>query len=86
MEVTVAIPDELAELAVLQAKMRGIPLEAYLRDLIEQAAPKPYDSASRTRTVGEFQRWLEEYTRYSEKMPLLSDRAISRDAIYEDGN
>ncbi len=77
MQVTLDIPDEVAA----QAKARGIPLDAYVLGLVEQAAPKP---AQRKRTVEEFHAWLEEFTQYSDKMPLLSDEAISREAIYED--
>lgn len=77
MQVTLTIPDDLAA----QAKERGIPLDAYVLGLIEQAAPSPL---KRERTVEEFHAWLEEFTQYSAKMPLLSGEAISRGAIYED--
>lgn len=80
MQVTLTIPDEL----VAQAKARGIPVEVYLRDLLEQAAPKELGSPARNRTVEEFHAWLEEFTQYSDKMPLLSDEAISRETIYDD--
>jgi hypothetical protein len=77
MQVTLTIPDELAA----QAKDRGVPLDVYVLGLIGQASPQP---AKRKRTVEEFHAWLEEFTQYSAKMPLLSDEAISRQAIYED--
>ena len=77
MQVTLTIPDELAA----QAKDRGIPLDVYVLGLIEQAAPQPH---KRKRTAEEFHAWLGEFTQYTEKMPLLSDEAISREAIYED--
>ena len=79
-QVTLTIPNELAA----QANARGVPLEVYVQDLIDQATPKAPDSSTRRRTVGEFHAWLEEFTQYSGKMPLLSDEAISREVIYED--
>ncbi len=77
MQVTLTIPDEVAA----QARDRGVPLDEYVLGLIEQAVPHP---AKRKRTVEEFHAWLEEYTQYSEKMPVLPDEALSREAIYDD--
>jgi hypothetical protein len=80
MQVTLTISDELAA----QANARGVPLEVYVQNLIVQAAPKALDSSTRRRTFGEFHAWLEEFTQYSSKMPILSDQAISRETIYQD--
>ena len=77
MQVTLEIPDKVAA----QASAQGVPLDVYVLGLIEQAAPQP---AKRKRTVEEFHAWLEEFTQYSDKLPLLSDEAISREAIYDD--
>ena len=55
-----------------------------MQDLISQATPKSPDSSARRRTVREFHSWLEEFTQYSDSMPLLSDEAISRETIYRD--
>jgi hypothetical protein len=49
--------------------------------LIEQAVPHP---GKRKRTVEEFHAWLGEFTQYSEKLPVLPDEALSREAIYDD--
>ena len=77
MQVTLTIPDEVAA----QARERGVPLDAYVLGLIEQAVPHP---AKQKRTVEEFHAWLKEFTQYSGKMPVLPDEALSREAIYED--
>jgi hypothetical protein len=77
MQVTLTIPDEVAA----QARVQGVPLDVYVLGLIEQAAPQQH---KRKRTVEDFHVWLNEFTQYSAKLPLLSDEAISRDAIYED--
>ena len=79
MKVTLTISDELAA----QAKARGVPVEVYVQSLIEQAAGKPQPQP-RKHTPEEWAAWFEEFAQFSHKMPVLSDEAISRDAIYED--
>jgi post-segregation antitoxin (ccd killing protein) len=76
-QVTLTIPDEVAA----QARDRGVPLDEYVLGLIEQAVPH---SVKRKRTLEEFHAWLEEFTQYSEKMPVLPNEALSREAIYDD--
>jgi len=77
MQVTLSIPDEVAA----QARDRGVPVDEYVLGLVQQAVPHP---AERKRTVEEFHAWLEEFTQYSDKMPALSDNALSRETIYDD--
>ena len=77
-QVSLEIPDELAA----QAKAQGIPVERYVQDLLQRAVPRAAPP-ERKRTVEEFHAWLEEFAQFSDKIPVLSDEAISREAIYE---
>ena len=77
-------PDVEAGLFAL-ARAKGLPLDLYVRSLLKQFAA----STSNAETTPEqrasaFEQWIESLP----EMPVLSDEAMSRDAIYrrDDGS
>ncbi len=79
MVVTVNIPDELA----VQAKARGLSLEAYVQEILaQQLAAHPVE-ARRVRTPEEIRAWLDSLAQFSDKIPSLPE-TISREWIYQD--
>lgn len=78
MQVTIKVPEELAE----QAKARGVPLTTYVEDLLaEQAADNPPQTGLRTRDA--IRGWLDSIAQFSDKIPELP-ATISRDWIYQE--
>jgi hypothetical protein len=78
MEIRVNVPDELAT----QAQARGVPVEAYIEELLAQqviAAP----TVARQRTPEQIRVWLDSLAQFSDKIPPLPD-TISREWIYQD--
>jgi hypothetical protein len=77
-------PDVEAHLASL-ARARGLPLESYLRGLLEQFAP-PAGSAEVTpeQKAAAFEQWADSFP----ETPVLSDEAMSRESMYsrDDGS
>ncbi len=77
-------PDVEAGLAAL-ARARGLPLDAYLRALLEHfAAPAGNSATSPEHKAAAFEQWVESFP----ETPVLSDEALNRDAIYrsDDGH
>ncbi len=85
MTVTLELSPELeAGLAAL-AHARGMPLEAYLRAVLEQlASPGAGASMTSEQRAAGFEQWVDSFP----ETPVLSDGALSRDAIYrrDDGS
>jgi post-segregation antitoxin (ccd killing protein) len=79
MEVIVKIPDELAA----QAKARGLPVEAYVEEILAQQLRTQASGNQRPRTPEEIRAWLDSLARFSDKTPPLPD-TISREWIYQD--
>jgi post-segregation antitoxin (ccd killing protein) len=79
MEVIVKIPDELAA----QAKARGLPVEAYVEEILAQQLRTQASGNQRPRTSEEIRAWLDSLARFSDKIPPLPD-TISREWIYQD--
>jgi hypothetical protein len=78
MEIRVNVPDELA----LQAQARGVPLEAYVEELLaQQVAGTPAER--QLRTPEQIRAWLDSLAQFSDKIPPLPD-TISREWIYQD--
>ena len=80
MEITVTIPDEVAE----QAKARGLTPESYVEELVTEqgAAPKPLRTREQRRA--DMARFIEEISKNSEEIPLLPDEAFTRESFYSD--
>lgn len=79
MEISVKIPDELAE----QAKARGLRVEDYVQELLAQQLEAHRENSSFPRTEAEVRVWLSSMTQFSEKIPPLPE-TISRDWIYQE--
>jgi len=75
MEITVKVPDKIAE----QAKARGMQVEAYVEDILAQRAA----AAEHPRTPAQIRAWLDSLAQFSDKIPPLPE-TISREWIYQD--
>jgi hypothetical protein len=78
MEITVKVPDEIAE----QAKARGMQVEAYVEDILAQRPAAP-PLAEHPRSPAEIRAWLDSLAQFSDKIPPLP-KTISREWIYQD--
>lgn len=75
--VRIKIPDQVAA----RAKARGISVEAYIQEILEQQVTDI--SQSRLRTPDEIRAWLDALAQFSDKIPPLPD-VISHDWLYQD--
>jgi hypothetical protein len=85
MQVTLDIPDKLAA----QAAARGVPVESYVRGILEQAAivmpeAPPPGPPRRKRTREELAIFFEEFAQFSDQIPDLSGKTFDREMIYQD--
>jgi hypothetical protein len=79
MVIRVNVPDELAE----QARMRGMPVETYVEELLVRQAAAGSAGAARPRTPEQIRAWLDALAQFSDKIPPLPE-TISREWIYQD--
>jgi len=79
MVVTVNIPDELAA----QARARGLSLEVFVQEILEQQLAVPMLETRPPRAPEEIRAWLDSLAQFSDNIPALPD-AISREWIYQD--
>ena len=79
MQITVTIPDELAA----QAQARGIPVEAYVQSLVEEAGRK-FSSSHPPRTPEQIEAFFEAMAEGSLKLPPLPTESFTRESFYED--
>jgi len=79
MEVTLKIPEEIAE----RAKARGMAVEAYVEELLAQQVNGESSENRRVRTPAEIRAWLDSLAQFSDKIPPLP-KIISREWIYQD--
>jgi hypothetical protein len=80
MQITVTISDEFAE----HVKARGLTPEGYVENLIaEQAAAPPLAQDTATR-LADFERFFKEMAANSDKIPVLSEEALTRESFYQD--
>ena len=82
MTITVRLEPELEERLLAQARAQGLPLDVYLRTVIEQAAvlEGPPDVSP-----DEFDAALDALAEGSEHLPVLPPEAYRRESIYGDG-
>jgi post-segregation antitoxin (ccd killing protein) len=78
MEIRVKVPDELAT----QAQARGVPVEAYVEQLLAQQVTMS-SGTMQARTPEQVRAWLDSLAQFSEKIPSLPE-IISREWIYQD--
>ncbi len=76
MQISVTIPDQLAA----QAESRGVPVEAYVSELLEQAA-KP-DAVIPLRSREEIEAFFAAMAEGSESLSLLPTESFTRRSFY----
>jgi hypothetical protein len=94
MRIQVNVPDELAT----QARARGVPVEAFVEELLAQATEFSADASAeeplvpkkaelfmgdKPRTPEQVRAWLNALAQFSDKIPPLPE-TISREWIYQD--
>jgi len=79
MVIRVKVPDELAA----QARMRGVPLEEYVEELLNQQVARRSAGMELPRTPEQVRTWLDSLAQFSDKIPPLPE-TISREWIYQD--
>jgi hypothetical protein len=79
MEVTLKIPGEI----VARAKARGLPVEAYIEQILTDTLSLAPQLPDRPRTPREIRAWLDSLAQFSDKIPPLP-KTISREWIYQD--
>jgi post-segregation antitoxin (ccd killing protein) len=78
-KVTVSISEEIAA----RAKARGLPVEAYIEELLAQQVEPQAPGNGRPRTRAEIRAWLDSLAQFSDKIPPLPEN-ISREWIYQE--
>ena len=76
MRISVTIPDQLAA----QAESRGVSVDAYVRELLEQAAVR--DETVPPRNREEIEAFLAAMAEGSESLPLLPTESFTRGSFY----
>ena len=79
MVIKVNVPEELAS----QARARGVPLEAYIEDLLARQVAPASSEERRLQTPEQVRAWLDSLAQFSDKIPPLPE-TISREWIYQD--
>jgi post-segregation antitoxin (ccd killing protein) len=79
MVIRVKVPDELAA----QARVRGVPLEEYIEELLNQQVARRSAATEQPRTPEQVRAWLDSLAQFSDKIPPLPE-TISREWIYQD--
>jgi hypothetical protein len=79
MVIRVKVPDELAA----QARLRGVPLEEYIEELLNQQVARRSAATEQPRTPEQVRAWLDSLAQFSDKIPPLPE-TISREWIYQD--
>lgn len=78
MEITLAVPDEIAA----EARARGVSIEAYVLSLIEQSRPPV--GFPHTRTPQQIENFFDALAEGSENLPALPTEGFSRESFYSD--
>ena len=78
MEIRVNVPEALAS----QAQDRGVPLEAYVEELLAREVAARCSKVP-LETPEQIRSWLDALAQFSEKIPALPD-TISREWIYQE--
>ena len=80
MEITVNIPDEVAE----KARALGMTPESYVEGLVHLEKPEETLTLSVEERVADMKRFIEELSAHSENIPVLPDYAFTRESFYND--
>jgi hypothetical protein len=79
MQITVNIPDEVAE----QARSSGVSVEDYVERLLSERLQSANLDQPNRRSKDEIAAWLNSLAAFSDRIPALP-AAISRDWLYQD--
>lgn len=80
MEITVNIPDEVAQ----KAHALGMTPESYVASLIHIDKPEENSTLSVEERVADMKRFIQELSAHSENIPVLPDYAFTRESFYSD--
>ena len=82
MTITVQLPPQIEATLLSRARAQGMTLDAYVQSVIEGVAT---GQGAPALSVDEFEAALDELAAGSERLPVLSLDAFSREGIYRDG-
>jgi hypothetical protein len=80
MQIAVTISDDFAA----QVKTRGLTPEGYVETLIAHQAEAVSTQADTASRLASLERFLERMAAHSDKVPILSDEALTRESFYQD--
>ena len=79
MVIRVNVPEELAA----QARVGGVPIEAYVEELLTRQVAASLATPPKPRTPEQIRVWLDELAQFSDEIPPLPE-TISREWLYQD--
>jgi hypothetical protein len=80
MQITLTIPDDVAA----QAQARGLSVETYVQNLIEQQARPQEQQTTRVRTREGIESFFSGMSEGSQRLPSLPTASFTRESFYED--
>ena len=80
MQITLTIPDDVAA----QAQARGLSVETYVQNLIEQQARPQEQQTTRVRTREGIESFFSAMSEGSQRLPSLPTASFTRESFYED--
>lgn len=80
MEITVNIPDEVAE----KARALGMTPESYVARLVAGKTAKAEPEISTEERMAKLEKFFKQISSHSEKIPRLPDEAFTRESFYSD--
>ena len=84
MTITLELPGELETNLLRNANRKGMPVEEYVLQTLQEQPAKDYGLQSRLSPeewIAAFHQWIDDQPK---NMPILSDEDISRESIYGD--
>jgi hypothetical protein len=85
MAISIELKPEVEERLGREASAKGVSVEAYVEDLIEQQVTRPHEGASRI-DLEELDRVLDALSEGSEGSPAPLPEAYTRESIYREHN
>lgn len=79
MVIQIKVPEEL----LAQARARGVPLEAYIQEILAKQAATSDSGTKPLQTPEQIHAWLDALAQFSDRIPPLPG-TISREWIYQD--
>jgi hypothetical protein len=82
MTITIQVSPHIEDVLVSRARENGMTVAAYVQSVVESAAVRQEMLAM---SPANFEAALDELSADSERLPILSPEALSREGIYKDG-